>query len=398
MECNNALLVLLIALNSVFICMSQQVHGQVAEQDSLALLALYEATNGDQWTDNSQWLTALPVDEWKGVTVHEGRVSAIALDSNNLYGAIPIEIAHLTALESLSISNNDLKELPDLNALPRLKKLVVHENQFTFEDIEPNIDLPALEEFVYAPQQGGQFIADIRECVAESMRFSFEVGGSANEYQFFKGGTPITPQQQEPEYVIASLSLEDRGSYTAEATNAKVPGLTIHSGKWTLIVEPLPPKPTIVRNGDFLHCPTGAFSYRWKWNGAWIKEGPEAFVEIHAPGAYTVCIGKPEWCKLGESDPFDIVVSVNERKAALAIRLYPNPTNGTLYLDAQYSSPHLLRYDVLTPLGRVVRQFSAVIPESVHRHMIDLAGLPAGMYIVRIADKTGYRAYSIVKR
>ncbi len=38
------------------------VRAQVTEQDSLALVALYNATDGSNWADNTNWLTA-PVSQ-----------------------------------------------------------------------------------------------------------------------------------------------------------------------------------------------------------------------------------------------------------------------------------------------------------------------------------------------
>ena len=37
--------------------------------ERVALGRLYEATNGPDWTDNTNWLTDAPVEEWHGVTV-----------------------------------------------------------------------------------------------------------------------------------------------------------------------------------------------------------------------------------------------------------------------------------------------------------------------------------------
>ena len=48
--------------------------GGSAQQDSLALVALYTATDGDNWTNNTNWLTG-PVSTWLGVTVENGRLT-----------------------------------------------------------------------------------------------------------------------------------------------------------------------------------------------------------------------------------------------------------------------------------------------------------------------------------
>ena len=52
--------------------------GAVNEQDSLALVALYDSTDGDNWDNNDGWLEA-PVSEWHGVTVSGDRVVSLYL-------------------------------------------------------------------------------------------------------------------------------------------------------------------------------------------------------------------------------------------------------------------------------------------------------------------------------
>ncbi len=51
-----------------------KVQAQVAEQDSLALVALYNATDGPTWADDKNLLTA-PVSQWMGVTIVGDRVT-----------------------------------------------------------------------------------------------------------------------------------------------------------------------------------------------------------------------------------------------------------------------------------------------------------------------------------
>ncbi len=80
---------------------------QVNEQDSLALVALYDWTRGERWTNNTNWLTG-PVDTWYGGTVTDGRVTRIELADNGLRrfsgsAGIPPEIGDLLHLEVLNL-------------------------------------------------------------------------------------------------------------------------------------------------------------------------------------------------------------------------------------------------------------------------------------------------------
>ena len=86
---------------------------QVIEQDSLALVALYNATNGVNWVFNNHWLMETwPVSYWAGVEIENGRVVELNLHSNNLEGSIPTEIGDLDSLSVLDISNNMINSIP----------------------------------------------------------------------------------------------------------------------------------------------------------------------------------------------------------------------------------------------------------------------------------------------
>ena len=62
--------------------------------DRAALATLYNATDGANWTDNTNWLTNAPIFQWYGVSADaEGRVCALNLNGNGLSGEIPPELA-----------------------------------------------------------------------------------------------------------------------------------------------------------------------------------------------------------------------------------------------------------------------------------------------------------------
>lgn len=101
------------------------------EQDSLALVVLYNETNGDVfWNDNSNWLSG-PVSTWAGVSLNQdGRVTGLDLNNNTLLGSLPIELADLTLLEILDLSNNALSgTIPsELGNLVNLEQLNLSQN------------------------------------------------------------------------------------------------------------------------------------------------------------------------------------------------------------------------------------------------------------------------------
>ncbi|OUN81149.1 M64 family metallopeptidase [Bacteroides sp. An51A] len=99
------------------------------------LIALYDATNGDNWTNNTNWCTNAPLSEWYGVTLDysQERVQYIHLSYNNLVGSIPEEIGNLTELYTLDLSGNTLTgEIPSsIGNMHILGYLFLNNNQLT---------------------------------------------------------------------------------------------------------------------------------------------------------------------------------------------------------------------------------------------------------------------------
>jgi Leucine-rich repeat (LRR) protein len=80
---------------------------QARQKDSLALVALYNATAGNQWLRKTNWLSG-KLDTWQGVTVENGRVALLDLNNNRLTGTLPAAFGDLSLLRSLNLSFNSL--------------------------------------------------------------------------------------------------------------------------------------------------------------------------------------------------------------------------------------------------------------------------------------------------
>ena len=94
-----------------------------AQTDREALVALYNATNGPNWTNNTNWVSEAHLGQWHGVSTDEsGRVNNLELVDNNLVGPIPSEVGDLDKLRWLELSGNKLNgsipsEIGNLNNL-----------------------------------------------------------------------------------------------------------------------------------------------------------------------------------------------------------------------------------------------------------------------------------------
>ena len=76
--------------------------------DRDVLEALYHATSGDDWGENSGWLTAEELHDWHGVRVEDGCVVGILLPDNGLRGTIPWQLMNLRGLRALGLDGNSL--------------------------------------------------------------------------------------------------------------------------------------------------------------------------------------------------------------------------------------------------------------------------------------------------
>ena len=104
--------------------------------DRAALVTFYNATDGPNWTNNSNWLSNAPLNQWHGVTTDRGgRVTALNINSNQLRGELPAELGSLVKLQRLDLDDNQLSGgLPaELGSLTNLQQLHFWGNQLSGE-------------------------------------------------------------------------------------------------------------------------------------------------------------------------------------------------------------------------------------------------------------------------
>lgn len=92
--------------------------------DSLALVALYDNTNGASWITSTNWKTSNSLDTWHGVTLTDGRVTQLILIENDLNGTLPAALGNLSELTNLLLNKNNLSgSIP--SSLGKFEKLKV---------------------------------------------------------------------------------------------------------------------------------------------------------------------------------------------------------------------------------------------------------------------------------
>ena len=106
----------------------------VENPDRAALVALYHATDGPNWVDNTNWLTDAPLGKWYGIgTDADGRVTVLGLHQNLLTGPIPPQLGNLSGLTQIFLYGNGLTGPipPQLGRLADLEGLELADNGLT---------------------------------------------------------------------------------------------------------------------------------------------------------------------------------------------------------------------------------------------------------------------------
>ncbi len=110
------------------------IQTQIPTAECEALVALYNATNGASWTNNTGWLQTATPCSWFGIHCdNESKLTGLHLDSNNLVGTIPVELGDLAHLAVLDLRLNQLTgSIPaELGNLTDLTWLALLNNQLT---------------------------------------------------------------------------------------------------------------------------------------------------------------------------------------------------------------------------------------------------------------------------
>lgn len=110
-------------ITTLCFCKTNNAAAQVNAGDSLALVDLYNSTDGAHWTNNSGWLKG-PVWTWFGISVENNRVTQIYFDyNNNMNGTLLSSLGSLSELRTFIIYGNNISgEIP--STFSQLTKLI----------------------------------------------------------------------------------------------------------------------------------------------------------------------------------------------------------------------------------------------------------------------------------
>jgi Leucine-rich repeat (LRR) protein len=379
------------------------LYGTVNPTDRAALVALYNATNGANWTDNTNWNTANKVYTWYGVSMVGDRVSKIELSNNNLVGTIPGEIGDLTELKTLDLSQNinyynyngDLHGSipPEIGNLTNLEELIIN-----FANLSGNIPVEignctALKELELwhnqltgtIPNELGNLV-NLETITLEYNQLTGTIPASfancTKMGSFWLNGNQLTGDvpdiftNMSDLYYVSLFSNQLTGNVDL-SNNPAVYGIWMGN----LLLSSID-----LRNGN-----NTIMSYFYTNNN------PNLTCIFVDDAAYSTA----NWTYIDATTTFVETqaqcdaLSVNDELESL-INIYPNPTNGILNLDIP-AEITIRNISIQSITGQVVQKLNAKdLRASSSR--FDISQLPKGVYFVQIETQKGELAnYRIIK-
>ncbi|GGD07541.1 hypothetical protein GCM10011368_06840 [Hyunsoonleella pacifica] len=219
------------------------------------LSEFYDATNGDQWINNTNWKDPnVPVCDWYGISTDINpntgitRISGLNLSNNNLEGYIPQTFANLdvNTRASIDLSNNKLRGESQQISVPVIPAYLggsLVNNEFVFGDLEnleftsyPRADfIPDIFHVPQAKVDEEETIRLLENSIEEIPLTSNRLYSPNNTYKWYKNGIEI-PGATSLEYVISNPSISDQGIYYFIAENPNLTSLTLERNPVNLIV------------------------------------------------------------------------------------------------------------------------------------------------------------------
>ncbi|WP_425389492.1 LamG-like jellyroll fold domain-containing protein [Ekhidna sp.] len=207
--------------------------------DSLALVQIYDAIN----PQGLNWESAR-LRDWDGITLdaNRTRVNVVNISGTQAAGDMPnpftgdaLANSGLSEMTGMDASTNQITGLMDFSATS-ISTLFINENALQFDDLEPvvalgitTLDYSDQESISYNEATSGSAI-EVR--YSNNYTLSITVGGSSNEYAWFRNDVSISSGSQfgigGPEAVIQSIDYDNMGEFRTEVTNPLVPGLTLN--------------------------------------------------------------------------------------------------------------------------------------------------------------------------
>ena len=194
----------------------------------------------------------------------------------------------------------------------------------------------------------------------------------------------------------ASFMANASGSYTVVVNGSN--SCSAISNATGVTVNPLP-VPVITISGNTLSAPAGFNAYAWYRNSALI---PGATASAYTPtqsGNYYAIVRNGNNCP-GQSNAINITsLGVADHFSEDQFILYPNPANGAVKLKGlPQTNDKTISIKVLDVSGKIILTDEIKVNPEGNDKELDIAGLPAGLYFIKICSDKVNLVKQIIKK
>ncbi len=391
---------------------SIEITGEVSQLQKDALIAIYNSTNGDNWNNNTNWLSDEPLSTWHGVTIIGNKVTKLDFESNNLTGTLPSEIGDLANLEWLSFYagnsiNGDLPE--EISNLTELRVLSFEYNNFTGDIPASYSNLTKLRGFWF---NNNQLTGNVPEFLKTFNNLVF-IDVSFNK---FSGALPDLTNLQKLRYLSTSnnyfnandfqsqfndyLNLENSWSnnyyYSPQFTLDVAEEITMTSGSSiTLTLADVPATPKSTNSKSILTANTyqwykdstpitGANSSSYTINNAQVSDSGVYYCTIINSDIPDLVIERqPITLNIGALSVEDAVINI--------IDIYPNPTRNLL--NIKLNNIEIEQATLFDISGKQILDLELKSKITI----ADISNLKSGIYLLKIKTPKNTFVKRIIK-
>ncbi len=323
-------------------------------------------------------------------------LQTLDISDNQLSGNIPATIGNLTKLQNLELYNNQFDSLPDLSALNILYYCKIQNNKFDFGDLQ-TARIPASNYYTYSPQANIGDTTYFKFIVGYDYSFSDSVGGSGNQYQWFKNNTAISGQT-DSSLKLTDVSISDTGTYYCKITNSDFPDLTLKTQPFILDTSVYTVTFSVLDNNS---SPIeNAQIHIQNWNNSLFTDASGKNSTDLGTGNYTAIVSKTGFVNdttafsvIDKDENINIVLQAATaiaQNSANRIVIYPNPVSDNFFVKNAGNS----LMTITDMFGRKVLRTKL----NSNNENIDVNNLQSGIYIINInLKKSVFRTKIIIK-
>lgn len=148
---------------------------------------------------------------------------------------------------------------------------------------------------------------------------------------------------------------------------------------------------------NFVNTSVGASTYEWDFGNGVTSNGPDTTFTYAAPGQYNVCltVTNASGCVDDTCRVLDVgYIGIQNELDGISVNLFPNPATSHCWIQTSSVLNHA-KVSMMDIAGKVVREY---LFETLQQQELDITGMSAGTYLMRISTPGGvYTATLIVK-